>query len=45
MYLLVDREVIIEKDNFEEGITSQLIAAGIDAQNIRTSITKQKVTA
>jgi kynurenine formamidase len=40
---LVDREVIIEEDNFEEGLTSQLVAAGIDAQNIRSSITKQRV--
>lgn len=42
---LVDREIIIEEDNFEEGLTSQLIAAGIDANNIRTSIAKQKVAA
>lgn len=40
---LVDREVIIEEDNFEEGLTSQLVAAGIDAQNIRTSITRHNV--
>jgi hypothetical protein len=42
---LVDRDVIIEEDNFEDGLTSQLIAAGIDANNIRTSIAKQKVAA
>ncbi len=38
-----NREVIIEEDNFEEGLTSALIAAGIDAKNIRTSIVKQKI--
>lgn len=31
---LVDRTVIIEEDNFEEGLTSALINAGIDAENI-----------
>lgn len=39
---LTDKEVIIEEDNFEEGLTSELIAAGIDAQNICTSITKRR---
>jgi XisI protein len=37
---LVDESVIIEEDNFEEGLTSTLIAAGINANNIRTSIEK-----
>lgn len=40
---LVGREVIIEEDNFEEGLTSQLIAAGIDANNIHASIARQNV--
>ena len=31
---LVDREVMIEEDNFEEGLTNSLIAAGIDAKDI-----------
>lgn len=31
---LVDREVIVEEDNFEEGLTTVLIAAGIDAKDI-----------
>ena len=38
---LVDREVIIEEDNFEEGLTSALIQSGINAANIRTSMVKQ----
>ena len=37
---LVDGDVIIEEDNFEEGLTSTLIAAGINADNICTSIDK-----
>ncbi len=39
---LVDREVIIEEDNFEEGLTSALIQSGIDAANIRASIVHQR---
>ena len=38
---LVDREVIIEEDNFEEGLTSALIQSGINAANIRTRMVKQ----
>jgi hypothetical protein len=34
---LVDRQVFIDEDNFEEGLTSALIAAGIPAQNIANS--------
>jgi hypothetical protein len=34
---LVDREITIEEDNFEEGLTSTLIAAGINAENIHTN--------
>jgi XisI protein len=37
---LVDESVIIEEDNFEEGLTSTLIAAGINSNNIRTNIDK-----
>ena len=33
---LVDREVIIEEDNFEESLTAALINAGIKAQDIIT---------
>jgi XisI protein len=39
---LVDREITIEEDNFEEGLTSMLIAAGISAENIHTSLEQQK---
>jgi hypothetical protein len=35
---LVDRQVIIEEDNFEEGLTSALIDAGIQAEHIVTSL-------
>jgi XisI protein len=38
---LVDRHVIIEEDNFEEGLTSALIAAGIQAEHIVTSLDYQ----
>jgi hypothetical protein len=41
---LIDREVIIEEDNFEDGLTSALIESGIDAENIRTSMVKQKIS-
>jgi hypothetical protein len=34
---LVDSEVIIEEDNFEEGLSHALIAAGIKAEHIVTS--------
>jgi XisI protein len=34
---LADRQVIIDEDNFEEGLTAALIAAGIPAQNINSS--------
>ena len=34
---LVGRDITIEEDNFEEGLTSLLIEAGIDAKNIHTS--------
>jgi hypothetical protein len=35
---LVERQVIIEEDNFEEGLTSALIAAGIQAEHIVTGL-------
>lgn len=35
---LVDSQVIIEEDNFEEGLSSSLIAAGIPAEDIITSL-------
>lgn len=38
---LVDCQVIIEEDNFEEGLTSALIAAGIQAEHIITSLDYQ----
>jgi len=38
---LVDRQVIIEEDNFEEGLTSALIDAGIAAEDIITSLDYQ----
>jgi hypothetical protein len=31
---LIERDITIEEDNFEEGLTSMLIDAGIDAKNI-----------
>lgn len=31
---LVDRDVILEEDNFEEGLTANLIAAGINQEDI-----------
>jgi XisI protein len=34
---LVDQQVLIDEDNFEEGLTSALIAAGIPAQHIASS--------
>ncbi|MBD2043999.1 element excision factor XisI family protein [Microcoleus sp. FACHB-672] len=38
---LVDCQVIIEEDNFEEGLTSALIAAGVPAEHIVTSLDYQ----
>ena len=38
---LVNSEVIIEEDNFEEGLTSALITAGIPAEKIVTSLDDQ----
>lgn len=38
---LIDSQVIIEEDNFEEGLTSALIAAGIPAEHIITSLDDQ----
>jgi hypothetical protein len=34
---LCDRQVIIEEDNFEEGLSNTLIAAGINSKDIITS--------
>jgi hypothetical protein len=41
---LVDRDVTIEEDNFEEGLTSLLIDTGIDAKNIHTSMAKRSIS-
>ncbi|CAC5343463.1 MULTISPECIES: element excision factor XisI family protein [Planktothrix] len=38
---LVEHQVIIEEDNFEEGLTSALIDAGIQAEHIITSLDYQ----
>lgn len=38
---LVDQQVIIEEDNFEEGLTSALISAGIPAEHIISSLNYQ----
>jgi hypothetical protein len=38
---LVDRQVIIEEDNFEEGLTAALIAADIPVEQIITSLDYQ----
>jgi hypothetical protein len=35
---LVENNVIIEEDNFEEGLTATLIAAGINAESICTNV-------
>ena len=40
---LVEDNITIEEDNFEEGLTSMLIEKGIDAKNIHTSIPHQKI--
>jgi len=34
---LIENQVIIEEDNFEEGLTPALIAAGIKREDITTS--------
>lgn len=34
---LVENQVVIEEDNFEEGLTATLIAAGIKREDITTS--------
>lgn len=34
---LVDHQVVIEEDNFEEGLSQELIEAGIKAEHIVTS--------
>lgn len=41
---LVNQEITIEEDNFEEGLTTMLIAAGIDSKNIHTSLAPQKIS-
>jgi XisI protein len=41
---LVDQEITIEEDNFEEGLTSMLIAAGINPTKIHTGLAQSKVT-
>jgi hypothetical protein len=35
---LVENQIIIEEDNFEEGLTSALIAAGVRCEDIVTSL-------
>jgi hypothetical protein len=40
---LVDRDITIEEDNFEEGLTSLLIEGGIDAKNIHTSMAQLSI--
>ena len=40
---LVDENITIEEDNFEEGLTSLLIEAGIDAKNIHTSMAQLSI--
>jgi XisI protein len=39
---LVDGQVMIEEDNFEEGLTPALIAAGIKAEHILTPLESQR---
>ncbi len=34
---LIDNKIVIEEDNFEEGLSQSLIAAGIKAEDIVTS--------
>jgi XisI protein len=40
---LIERDITIEEDNFEEGLTSMLIDAGIDAKNIHPSVAKLSI--
>ena len=40
---LIERDITIEEDNFEEGLTSMLIDAGIDAKNIHSSVAKLSI--
>jgi XisI protein len=40
---LVENQVVIEEDNFEEGLTSTLIVAGIKREDITTSLKPAKV--
>jgi XisI protein len=40
---LVNENITIEEDNFEEGLTSMLIDAGIDAKNIHSSVAKLSI--
>jgi XisI protein len=40
---LVNENITIEEDNFEEGLTSLLIEAGIDAKNIRTGMAQLSI--
>ena len=39
---LVDGKVVIEDDNFEEGLTSALIQAGIVAEDIVTGLSQER---
>jgi XisI protein len=41
---LIERDITIEEDNFEEGLTSMLIDAGIDAKNIHSSVAKLSIS-
>jgi hypothetical protein len=40
---LIEKDITIEEDNFEEGLTSMLIDAGIDAKNIHSSVAKLSI--
>jgi hypothetical protein len=40
---LVNENITIEEDNFEEGLTSLLIEGGIDAKNIHTSMAQLSI--
>jgi XisI protein len=40
---LIEKDITIEEDNFEEGLTSILIDAGIDAKNIHSSVAKLSI--
>lgn len=39
---LVDGKVVIENDNFEEGLTSALIKAGIAVEDIVTGLSQER---